>query len=344
MGGNRASGLFMWRVQVAAVAVLFPIALIIYAFSGCDVRRRADEARLPRWVGRPVPRGWKFYEARTDGLFATLLSNATTAKDYYDRACKLGNATGCARLGHMVVVGAYDVISDDAFTRAYGIRTLKKGCDGGDMGACSELADAVDSATAVPVLEKVCAGGDKDGCNKLEKAYLDTDPKRAVELLDKLCNGGDDEHCRELGRAFLAGSEYVEADPARGVALLTKACDHGAWEGCTELASAYLDGTLPADPARASALFAEGCSTTTPTRASSTAIRSSTPTQPRPCKPSRWRAIAATFADAMPSATSTASARPGFRQHRPDAVVLQPRLWVRRHVRLLQARLLRYRR
>ena len=248
------------RFATSLMIVVFPIALVIYGVSGFDLRRRSEKRACRKGSASSCLAVGQFYEARTDGLVATLLSNATTAKDYFDRACKLGDRTGCARFGHMVVVGSYNGVRDDPFTRDGGMSALQKACDGGDTGACRELGEASDSAGAAPVFAKLCDAGDMGSCDKLVHAYLDTDPKRAIGLLTKLCDAGDNGHCRELGRAFLAGSDYVDADPPRGTALLTKACDRGAWGGCRDLGEAFLDGRLPPDPARASELLAKACS------------------------------------------------------------------------------------
>ena len=253
-------GAFMWQLQMAAVAILFPICLVIAAFSGCDIRQRGNKHACRDGAADKCIEVGKFYEARTDGLIATMLSNAVTAEDYYDRACKLNSADGCARLGHMVVaVMFYDSIRDSHVTHHQGMKALAKACDGGIKTACHELADASEPADAAPVLAKLCDAGDKPGCDKLVTAYLATAPKRAADLLGKLCDAGDDDHCRELGRAFLKGSKYYDADPPRGVALLQKACDRGASGACRELGEAYADGTLTADPAKSAELLAKSC-------------------------------------------------------------------------------------
>ncbi|MBV8760191.1 MAG: hypothetical protein JO257_23060, partial [Deltaproteobacteria bacterium] len=170
---------FMWQVQLAAVVILFPICLVIAAFSGCDLRRRGDKHACRDGAADKCMAVGTFYEARTDGLIATMLSNAVTAEDYYDSACKLGKVDGCARVGHMIVVGAYDSIADPHVTRRQGLKALAKACDGGVSSACSELADASEPADAVPVLSKACNRGDKDACGKLITALTATDPTRA---------------------------------------------------------------------------------------------------------------------------------------------------------------------
>ena len=252
-----ASGLFQWRLQMLLMAIVFPIALGVYACSGCDLRKRSEKHACEDGSGAQCLVVGKFYEARTDGLFGFLLSNAVTAKRYYHRGCVAGNLDCCAHFGHMIVNGAYDSARDDDFNHGQGMNALKKACDGGQSDACRELADASDPADAAPILEKLCKGGDKASCDKLESVYEAIDPKRANDFVAKRCDGGEAEACRELGKTLLAGSNDDEL--TRGTTMLAKACDMQSWDACRELAEAYLDGTLAEDPARAAELCTKGC-------------------------------------------------------------------------------------
>jgi TPR repeat protein len=245
-----------YRIMFAMFMVAFPIALVVYAFSGCDLRRRGDKHACRDGSAEKCLAVGQFYEGRSSGFFSTMLSNPTTAINYYQRACKLGNTTGCARFGHMKVVGHYDTIKDDDFTQDDGLAALGKACDGGVTDACHELAGALDPARAAPVLDKLCKGGDKATCAAFAAAVAATDPKAGLELAVKQCEAGDNNQCGAVSAGLLVGSGE---EPARGVALLTKACDRGAIEECTQLAEAYTNGTLPADPARAAELFANAC-------------------------------------------------------------------------------------
>lgn len=246
-----------YLLTIAIFTVAFPIALIIYGFSGCDLRQRGDKHACRDGSAERCVAVGQFYESRSNGFVSTMLSNPTTAIDYYQRACKLGNVAGCARFGHMKVVGSYDTIKDDSFTRDDGLSALGKACDGGETAACRELGDALDPAQAAPVLEKLCKGGDKGSCDKLVTAVAANDPKAAVELAAKQCEAGNDAQCGDVGAGLLIGSGD---EPARGVSLLMKACDRGAWPLCTQLGQAYADGIVPDDDSRAAALFGTACS------------------------------------------------------------------------------------
>ena len=258
--GNLRLDFAIWNLTMAIAIIVFPIALAIYALSSCDVRRRGDKHACRDGSAAPCLAVGHFYEERAEGLVATMLSNATTAKHYYERACELGNTAGCARFGHMMVVGSYDVMKDDDFSRADGMAALDKACTGGELAACNELVEAAEPAQAAVVLAKLCDRGDKPSCDKLVIAYVRIgDTKSARELIARLCDAGDEAQCRDLGTALLAGNRLGEPDPARGIALLTKICEHGTWAACRDLADAYLAGTLPADPARAGELLAKAC-------------------------------------------------------------------------------------
>ncbi|HSN26866.1 MAG TPA: hypothetical protein VLT45_11285, partial [Kofleriaceae bacterium] len=179
--GNYRLQLAQRRFASALAVFVFPFAIVVYLFSSCDLRRRGDKHACLAGNGERCLAVGQFYEARTDGLIATMLSNATTAKSYYNRACTLGNALGCARFGHMML-NSYDAIRDDDFTQAQGIAALGKACDGGQTDACRELADASEPVDAAPVLAKLCDGGDAASCTKLVPVYKQIDPKRAADL------------------------------------------------------------------------------------------------------------------------------------------------------------------
>jgi len=258
-------GYYGYRTPTVRMMALFsiivtPIALVIVAFSGCNLRRRADKSACRNGSADRCLAVGEFYEARAAGFIATLLSNATTAEDYYQRACKLGNVRGCARFGHMVaVVRDYDTLRDGDYTDEDGRSALQKACDGGVIDACHELVSFLDSKRAAALLMKLCDAGDKASCDQMIETAAANDPKAAVALAQKRCDAGDSEQCGKLGQLLLTGQDAIDADPSRGLALLTKACDAGEWRRCTDAGDALLDGTVPEDVARARALLGNAC-------------------------------------------------------------------------------------
>src|SRR5882724_4451179 len=82
--------------------VAFPIALIIFAFSSCDVRKRSEKRACRGGdVDRCLEVG-KYYEAKADGIIGFLMSNADTAIAYYYRACALRSPVGCERMTYVM--------------------------------------------------------------------------------------------------------------------------------------------------------------------------------------------------------------------------------------------------
>jgi len=252
------AGLFQWRMTMALIAIMFPVALIFMAFSGCDIRQRSAKHACRDGSAAQCLAVGEFYESRTGGMIAYLLSNATTAERYYNLGCKHGSSKSCARFGHMIVNASYDSMFDSGFSNADGMTALETACDGGEIDACRELAGAVKSAEAAPILEKLCSGGDNVSCDKLLYTYSDSDPKRA-DLLEKRCDAGKDDSCHELASRLLAGSNVAKADSARASAVLAKACDRGDASACTDLGDGYLTGAFGSDLDRARDAFVKGC-------------------------------------------------------------------------------------
>jgi len=246
-----------WRFKVWLMTIVFPFALLVFAFSWCDVRQCSSKHACKDGSARDCLAVGHFYEERDDGLFAFLLSNGNTAEDYYHRGCKLGDQASCARFGYMVVVSGGDNVRDSKFELDEGIAALAEACAGNDLDACRTFAGAVvEPERSIAPLSKLCDSGDKDSCDHL----LDADAVHTGEILDKLCNRGDHDRCIQLGNDLLGGTKHVNADPARGDTLLAKECEHGEWRGCRDLGEALVEAYgVAADPPRAIGLFTTAC-------------------------------------------------------------------------------------
>jgi hypothetical protein len=81
------AGLLQWRMTMALIAIMFPVGLIIMAFSGCDIRQRSAKHACRDGSAAQCLAVGKFYESRTDGMIGFLLSNAVTAESYYNLGC-----------------------------------------------------------------------------------------------------------------------------------------------------------------------------------------------------------------------------------------------------------------
>src|ERR1700759_5652572 len=108
--GNLRLDFAIYKITLTVALFVFPIALVIYLGSSCDVRQRGDKHACRDGSAASCLSVGHFYEDRTDGLVAPTRSTATTGKQSYARACKPGSAAGCARFGRMVVVGSYNAM------------------------------------------------------------------------------------------------------------------------------------------------------------------------------------------------------------------------------------------
>ncbi len=234
MGSNFRLGWFEWRVVCLITVVAFPIVLVISAFSNCDVRRRGDKHACADGVADRCVAVGDFYSDRVDGLFDQIFDNQSTARDAYERACKLGNRAGCAGFGRM------------SYTKS-ALDALETACDNGsgDKDSCDLLVTRAPERTT-QLREKQCEAGDNKRCAELgEELLAGADPARGVALLGKACDRGDWPTCRELGDAYVDGKGVTE-DPARAIALYTKACDHDSSDACFELGKSLLATDAPA--------------------------------------------------------------------------------------------------
>ena len=243
MGSNFRLDLFERRTVLAIAVVMFPIVLVIAAFSHCDLRRRADKHACADGVAERCVAVGDFYADRMDGLFGEIFDNGGTARDAYERACKLGNRAGCAGFGRI----SYTSDALDA---------LDKACDSGsgDKASCDLLIDRAPER-ATKLREQQCDAGDNKRCAELGRDLLGgDDPAHGAALLGKACDRGDWPTCFVLGDAFV-NATGVAADPARGIALYTKACDHAVDDACFMLGKALLATDVP----RAVTIFTAEC-------------------------------------------------------------------------------------
>src|SRR5512143_3660886 len=95
-----------WRVTFTATIILFPIALIIFAFSGCNVRKRSEKRACKAGKVEQCLYVGKYYEDKGMGLIPFLMSYNDDAIAYYTRACKLKSGAGCERMLHLLDHGA----------------------------------------------------------------------------------------------------------------------------------------------------------------------------------------------------------------------------------------------
>jgi TPR repeat protein len=225
------------------------------------------------------------------GTIRETRSDASRAAALYGSACDHGVAKACKDLGRLLFLGR-GVPRDEARAAALlrpaceaspgsGACTVlglhegdasraralhERGCDAGDMDACTNLALAVedsDPTRALALLEGACTArrakrflhaDEAVPCFDLGMLTRSTDPRRATELFTVACDAGHAASCGKLALLVTA------SDPARAASLLVTACDGGDGSACNNLGVAYWSGQgVTKDRARAVSLWKKAC-------------------------------------------------------------------------------------
>ena len=209
-----------YRLGAGAMLVAFPIALIIFAFSSCNLRKRSEKKACKAGEVQQCLYVGKYYEDKLGGIISFLMSHADTSVAYYFEACKLKSATGCERMMDVFkhgeqaknlstertdmadalinacaerVTGSCDLLEafmgegDWVATRS--ARAFEQRCDRGSADACYRLGalhahnlGGLHNITEeiLPLYEKACAAQVENSC-ELAQAYRDVQASRAAQ-------------------------------------------------------------------------------------------------------------------------------------------------------------------
>lgn len=204
------------------------------------------------------------------GVHALSLAHAAaadSARVHFERGCRMGNPTACARAALLM-----DDWPPAAGARTYPAELAERACAGGSPRGCVQAARRTAAALArVPAarraapayrdarqlvraqLRQACLRRLAAACTEMGATFLAgdpvfrPDPDSAAFYLETACNGqggawgddapraGDGAACARLGRALLAG-EPDSAAVTRGVAYFQRGCDLLDSDACADLA------------------------------------------------------------------------------------------------------------
>jgi TPR repeat protein len=206
-----------------SMAIGFPIALIIFAFSGCNLRKRADKRACKAGSVDKCLEVGQYYDAKRGGIIAFLMSYADDATVYYLEACKLSSPDGCE---HML----------DVYEHGEQAKNL-----------------SVDTTAIADALIEACVADLAKGCTELESfaGVGDWVLVRSSEAFKRHCDAGSAQACYMLAgmdMKELAGLHNTAADV---LPKLDKACASKLKDSC-ELARVYREGMAGAGPGSAS--------------------------------------------------------------------------------------------
>jgi hypothetical protein len=171
----------------------------------------ARVADLPHACKATDPEDCKVQCSRNDAqscdqlgvLIANKLPSDGNVNLLFERACKLGNASGCANLGTRLLSSPVQQ------NRVLASMLFERSCVMGDARGCSIAGDVF----------WLGAGVASDG-------------PRAMRNYAKGCDGGDQAACTNLGVIYMGGAKGVTVDFAKGAALARRACYGGVSVAC----------------------------------------------------------------------------------------------------------------
>lgn len=154
--------------------VAFPIALVIFAFSSCELRMRSEKKACRGGdLDRCLEVG-KYYEAKADGILGFLMSHADTAIAYDYRACRLKSAVGCER---MVYLLSHSEQAKNLSTEVTDMAdALIDSCAARVDGACDQLWSFMDQGDWVAnrsaaAFQRRCDAGEAQACSLVSRLH-----------------------------------------------------------------------------------------------------------------------------------------------------------------------------
>lgn len=73
------------RIVFTTSIIAFPIALFLFAFSSCDIRKRSEKRACRAGDAKQCLEVGKYYEDKQEGIIGFLLSHSDTAiANYYE--------------------------------------------------------------------------------------------------------------------------------------------------------------------------------------------------------------------------------------------------------------------
>jgi TPR repeat protein len=256
---------FTWRHGVRG-ATVFKLACALDIHVGCTGWGPIEEAPLE------------------------LKESSQAAQKLLAGACDAGEFVACVNLGGLQCqgVGAPDC--------GMAMQRFEMACNGGNPGACGELATLlregrrtpVDRARSAELFRKACDGGEIDSCVNVEWKQAEKIP-----VLQGYCDRGSAAACAALAREFqsdpsnvakgedllkavargakdrpyptaftLLGIQYLREKRMRDAfAAMNQACEQRGVSGCAQAANILQTGAagVPRDTTKARMLVAKGC-------------------------------------------------------------------------------------
>jgi len=192
-----------WFLFLVTVA-LFVFGLIVFAFSGLELRQRGEKRACERGDIDSCVKVARYYEERSPGLIGFLLSNSDTAIRYYTLACAGRSGPSCEKMVSML---EHSEQARDLSTPLTEIAdAVISACVEQVPGACDQLGELFDQGDWVAVraaqaFEQGCESGKPEACFRLavfhahELGGRDKTLEKILPLYEKGCAGHIEQSC-----------------------------------------------------------------------------------------------------------------------------------------------------
>ena len=171
------------------------------------------------------------------------------AAQIWQKACEVGEARGCVRLGFLYHSGK-GVEQDDTKAGKF----YEKACDAGELSGCDSLAslhqNSGEHAKAAAIFERACEKGFGLSCYNLAQIYeaglgVASDESKALDLYVKACERGYAVVCYYLGGMYADGAmgknDKAAKNSKNALKFYSLACDGKIYEACEALGRLYED-------------------------------------------------------------------------------------------------------
>lgn len=224
--GYGASDRLYGKILFLGPIFLFPFALIVFAFSSCNVRYRAEkracrggDVKACRFLG-------KYYEDKAPGIIGFLMSYNEDAARYLDIGCKAKDVEACKQMYEVFAHGA-DQAKNASVPLTDTADELIWGCETEHDKLCEDLFDMMNhygdwvAKRSAIAFEKACNEKNPYACFELvlmhqEKlAGLRNIVEEVIPLLDGACAGNVRDSCK-AAQSYRVRKAELDAKAAGG--------------------------------------------------------------------------------------------------------------------------------
>ena len=226
--GYGASDRLYRKILFLGPIILFPFALMVFAFSGCNIRKRPEKRACRAGDVKACLELGKFYEVKVPGIIGFLMSYNEDAIEYLHVGCKAHSVEACERMYTASEHGA-DQAKNASVELTEIADNMTWGCAAGHDTLCDDLWEMMNthgdwvaqrSATS---FEKACNEGNAQACFELVVMHqqklggLKNIVEEVIPLLDKACAGNINDSCK-TAQAYRVRKALLDAQAGSGSA------------------------------------------------------------------------------------------------------------------------------